>query len=36
MVDHKALEWVTESNIEISTMSDHSPVTMKMRRTGII
>lgn len=35
MVDHKALELVTESNIEISTLSDNSPVTMKIRVTGI-
>lgn len=35
IVDHKALELVTELTIEISTLSDHSPVTMKIRVTGI-
>lgn len=31
MVDHRLLAWVIETNIEIATLSDHSPVTMKMR-----
>lgn len=34
MVDHRLLEQVMETNIEISTLSDHSLVSMKMRIPG--
>lgn len=30
-VDHSLLEWVEETRIEILSISDHSPVTMRMR-----
>lgn len=34
MVDHSLLESVKDTKIEITTLSDHSPVTMKVRIPG--
>lgn len=34
MVEHRLLDLVIETNIETTTLSDHSPVTMKMKVPG--
>lgn len=34
LVEHRLLEWVTKTNIEITTWSDHSPVSMEMKIPG--
>lgn len=36
LVEHRMIEWVKDSGVEISTLSDHSPVKVKMVVPGIL